>query len=266
MRCACWLIRVESPVSGAQNGLHPWPWVVALCQKTNFHLSNLTLYTSIMGKKRKRASKVGNAASTTRYRGIWPETIVEELLAYLDSGVTFLDPETKAEVERKHEDVDEAISQHLNAVYEDGNYSPEPLRQFSSAQVRDKLRRLWATHCREEFNGRDWKIIYRYGSSCLMSSKDPEQADRVARRSGVIKVKWVERYLRSPRKTRAGSQLSRENHPPPWRSRSASSSSPIAHSRLRGQKVAGQHPLRQRRTVSDHDNVRGRLCCRKAND
>jgi hypothetical protein len=219
-----------------------------------------------MGKKRKRASKVSNAASTTRYRGIWPESIVEELLAYLDSGVTSLDPGTKAAVERKSEEVDEEISQHLNAMHKDGNYSPEQLRQFSSAQVRDKLRRLWATHCREEFDGRDWKIIYRHGSSCLISSEDPEQADRMARRSGVIKVKWVEQYLRSPRKTRAGSQLRREHHPPSWRSRSASSSSPIAHSRLGGQKVAGQHPLRQRRTISDHDNVRGSLCYRKAND
>ena len=219
-----------------------------------------------MGKKRKRASKVGDAPSTTRHRGIWPETVEDELLAYLDSEVAFLDPGTKAEVERKTEDVDEEISQHLNAVHEDGNSSPEPLQHFSSAQVRNKLRHLFTTRRRDEFTGRHWKIIYRQGSSCLKSSKDPKQADRVARRSGVIKVKWVEQYLKSPRKTRAGSQPGREKHPPPQKSRSASSSNPIAYNRLRGQKVAGQHPLRQRCTANDHDDVGGRRSCRKANN
>ena len=206
-----------------------------------------------MGRKRKRARKVDNEAWTTKHGGPWPDAIVEELLAYIDSGVAFLDPETKAEVERKYEDVDNEISQHLNAVNEEGNYSP---RQFSSAQVGNKLHQLWRTHGREGYKPTDWKIIYRRGSSCLMGGKDPELANRVARRSGIIKMMWMERYLTSPRKTRARSLISRESHLTPQRLTSASPPTPVAQSRLSGNRVGGQHPLRQRRPTSDHDNVR----------
>lgn len=217
-----------------------------------------------MGRKRKRATKVSSTASAAEHRGVWPRAIEEELLAYLDSGVAFLDPETKAEIERKYEDIDEEISQHLNSVHEDDNYSPESLRQFSAAQVRDKLHRLWSAYCREGLDGRKWRVIYKDGTSCLTSSKDPELKARVARRTGAIKIKWLERYLRSPRKTRAGSQINRETYPPPRGSRSVSGSCPIAQpGRL---KVPEQHPLRQRCMASGDDNVRGRLWCLKAND
>lgn len=208
-----------------------------------------------MARKRKRIGKAGRAALTVGNAPLWPETTVDELLAYLDSGIAFLDPGTDRELERSYAQIDEMIAQHLSNLSEGADSLAPETRQYSAIQVRDKLRRLWMAYGRQDDGARDWKVIYRHGSACLMESEDQELMNRIARRAAAIKHNWKTQYLKSPRKTRASSQVSRDSQSPLVRSATLDFCSPTVRDRVRPPRMARKHPLRQRCSVNDSDNV-----------
>ena len=160
-------------------------------------------------------------------RKLWPERVLEELLAFLDYGV---------HEKMKPPEINKEAAQHLTDECGNGDYS--------SIQVRSKFRWFWSEFGPNDGVSGNFDMIYEEGSKHL-SWLENEQRERIAYRTKVIMHKKHTEYLTSPMKTRSGSQALERSGTSPNRFGSASASSVI---NFRGSKTVQTtkfHPRRR---------------------
>ena len=178
--------------------------------------------------KRKRSKKGKAPPVAHQNRNLWPERVLEELLAFLDYGV---------HKKMKPPEINDEAAQHLTDECGNGDYS--------SIQARSKFRWFWSEFGPNDAVSGDFDMIYEEGSKNLCWFKNGQREKIAYRTKAIMHKKHIE-YLTSPRKTRSGSQALERSGASPNRFGSASASSAIT---FRGSKTAWTtkfHPRRRR--------------------
>jgi hypothetical protein len=185
--------------------------------------------------KRKRSRKDETATVARRHRTLWTESMIEELLVFLDYGV---------HKKMKSVEIDEEAAQHLSRECGNGDYF--------STQVRSKLRWLWREFGPSHDISDNPDQIYEEGSK-RVSWVEEEQRERLAcKLRALIHQKHTE-FLTSPRKTRSSSQALIRSTASPGTFRSASVSSTITFKGSKTTQTVRTHNLRQNHpNLNDH--------------
>ena len=184
--------------------------------------------------KRKRARKEETTTAGSQHRDLWTEEVIKELLAFLDYG---------AQKNLKPAEIDEEAAQHLTIECCNGDYS--------STQVRSKLRRLWNNYGPSDDISPKPEKIYEEGSKILSWVQGGEM-EEIALRTKVIMHQKHAEFLVSPRKTRSSSHGLNKSTTSPNRFRCASASSTITFRASWTPQAARVRPLRQQ-----HPNLSG---------
>ncbi|KAI9696319.1 MAG: hypothetical protein M1820_008161 [Bogoriella megaspora] len=184
-----------------------------------------------MGKrKRSRKGKVSN--SDRPLSRLWPDAVVEELIAFLEFA--------RAEGFHKAQ-INESAAQHISIWSKNGRYSSDDI-------VR-KLHRLRYDYGPENDTSGDRDKIYVEGSSSLTWFNEG-QKEKIAKRTSEIKKEQELTYMYSPRRLRSGSMQIAESPSPASRARSKSRST-IGFSRGNlGPHVAAVLPFQRRHITS----------------
>jgi hypothetical protein len=120
---------------------------------------------------------------------LWPEKVIEELLAYLEFA--------RAEGFQRAE-IDESCAEHLSRWNHNGPYT--------SDQVKRKLQRLWQEYGPDDDLSRDPERIYVKGSNSLSWFYNEEQKKEVAKRTSEIRREQALASTYAPRQLRSASK------------------------------------------------------------
>ena len=186
-----------------------------------------TLYIGNMGKRKR--SKNGNTLAAAQHsRELWLDSMIEELLSYLDYAV-----------QRNMEpaEIDDEAANHLTQRYVSSGY------RYSSRQVRNKLRWLWNSYGPNNDNSGNPHKIYEQGSKDISWVTEDQMKGIADRTKEIAHNKHVE-FLQSPRKTRSASQATNRSTASPSHLGSISARSVTTSRGSRGS-TARSHPLRQ---------------------
>lgn len=178
--------------------------------------------------KRKRSRKEKVPKPDRPLYSLWPEEVVEELIAFLEYA--------RAEGFQKAQ-INESAAQHLSFWSHNGRYS--------SDQIKRKLHRLRHEYGPEDDISGDLDKIYVEGSNSLTWFNEG-QKEKIAKRVSEIRKEQELVHTYSPRKLRSGSKQITESPGPASRLRSESRSNIDFSSRSRGQHGATTHSLRRR--------------------
>ena len=176
--------------------------------------------------KRKRTEKGKAKPVAWQHRFLWPERVIEELLAFLDFGV---------QRNMSPAEINEEAAQHLVQEFDSSDYM--------SNKVGNKLRTLWREYGPSDDVSGNRDKIYEEGSKSLSWVKEG-QREIIARRTKAIMHQKHTDFITSPRKTRSGSQAFNKGNAPPSRLGSARASSSITPQDSKTTQTARLHPLR----------------------
>ena len=178
---------------------------------------------------RRKISRTNKVLKPDRpLHGLWPEEVIEELLAFLDYA--------RAEGFQKAQ-INESAAQHLSLWSHNGRYSPD--------QIRRKLHLLRHGFGPEDDISGDLDMIYIDGSENLTWFNEG-QREKIAKRTSEIRKEKEREDMYSPRKLRSGSQQITASPDPAGRVRSESRSTFNVSRGNRGPLRSTIHSLQKR--------------------